>query len=187
MSAESDNLVWESVLRGDDSAFAIIWDRHWKRVQRHLSRIAVTVADAEDLAALTFLEAWRRRRQVRFVGGSLLPWLLVTATNVNRNATRAKVRHARLLERAPRPDYAPNPADIHEARSIDPAIRDALATLSARDQALLLLVALEGVAIKDAASITGVKESTARMRLSRIRSRLQSNEALKALARGGLA
>lgn len=187
MSTDSDERVWESVLRGDQMAFSVIWDRHWIRVQRHLVRLCAVTADAEDLAAMVFLEAWRHRRRVRFVDGSLLPWLIVTGTNLHLNAARSRARYAKVLDRVPHPSFAPDPADIHEHRSLDPAIRLAIDALTPRDQALLILVALEGLAVKDAARVTGVKESTARMRLSRIRARLQSNDDLKALTRGDLA
>ena len=56
---------------------------------------------AEDLTSVVFLEAWRRRRDVRFCGDSVLPWLLGVASNATRNAQRTVCRHRRLLARLP--------------------------------------------------------------------------------------
>lgn len=184
MQGDTDEQAWQLVLRGDESAFATVWDRHFPRVLRHLRRLPAGSADAEDLAALTFLEAWRRRHRVRFVDESLLPWLLVTATNLHRNSARARVRYARVLDRAPRPTTAPDPAFVYEHQQVDPAIQSALHELSSREQSLLILVALEGLSVKDAAGAAGIKESTARMRLSRLRSRLQANDQLRAILEG---
>lgn len=184
MEEDSDDLLWRRVLRDADDAFARVWDRHFPRVLRHLRRLSDNSSDAEDLAAMTLLEAWRKRHRVRFVDGSLLPWLLVTATNLHKNAARARARYARVLQQASQTTHAPDPADTYEQSQLDPSLRDALAALTPQDLSLLLLVALEGMAIKDAASAVGLREATARMRLSRLRTRMQADVALRALAEG---
>ncbi len=78
METERDEDVWHDVLEGDARQFGLIWDRHRDRVLRHLLKTGALSADAEDLTAIVFLELWRRRASVRFVDGSLLPWLIVT-------------------------------------------------------------------------------------------------------------
>src|SRR5690606_26350015 len=95
---------------GRAEAFAALFDRHVDRVHRHARRLAPTEADAEDVTAATFLEAWRLRRRIRIVDGSAIAWLLVTATNVARNASRSRRRHERML-RALHVDDAPDHAD----------------------------------------------------------------------------
>ena len=57
--------------------------------------------DAEDVAASAFLELFRRRDDVRVVNGSVLPWLLVTASNLARNSARARRRYQEFLARLP--------------------------------------------------------------------------------------
>lgn len=185
MARLSDEQIWRSVLGGDDSAFAAVWDRRFDRLVSHAVRLGSEHADAEELAALSLLEAWRRRHRVRFVDGSLLPWLLVTTSNLHRNSVRARSRYARVLARLPRPESAPDPASVLEGRTIDDALQKALGRLSPDDVALLVLVALEGLAVKDAAQLVGVKESTGRMRLARMRNRLQNDHDVLALMEGG--
>ncbi|WP_449374720.1 RNA polymerase sigma factor [Arthrobacter psychrolactophilus] len=65
--------------------------------------------EAEDVVATVFLELWRRRVKVRLVDGSILPWLLVTTTNVARNTRRAAFRYRKLLNSLPRAEDAPDP------------------------------------------------------------------------------
>jgi RNA polymerase sigma-70 factor (ECF subfamily) len=183
---DTDEAVWRSVVRGDDDAFATIWDRHYSRVLRHVSHLSHDHPDAEDVAAMALLEAWRKRRKVRFVEASLLPWLLVTASNLHKNAARARLRYANVLDRVPPPDSPREPGEQFEYEQLDPTLREALSTLNAQDLALLVLVALEGLPVKAAASVVGLRESAARTRLSRVRTRLRATVDLRNTAEGAM-
>ena len=176
MGATDDRAVWQRVMQGESRAYGLIWDRHRHRdrVFRHLCGYGTSASDAEDLTAAVFLELWRRRESVRFVDDSLLPWLLVTAQNVHRNAERARRRHRRFLERLPRPDPQPDPADAVAERDSPRArhLREVLGASRQQDRHLAVLTALEGFTIREAAEAVGISESAAKMRLSRLRSRL---------------
>ncbi|HMH58661.1 MAG TPA: sigma factor, partial [Galbitalea sp.] len=83
MPDSDDEHDWADALRGNGEAFGRIFDRHRHRHRlfRHSYRLVAVTADADDIVSIAFLEAWRRADAVRFVDGSMLPWLLVTATN----------------------------------------------------------------------------------------------------------
>jgi RNA polymerase sigma-70 factor, ECF subfamily len=72
-STDADD--WGGALAGDGIAFARIFERHHRRIHQHGLRLVPTPDDAKDVVAITFLEAWRKRGSVRFVGDSLLPSL----------------------------------------------------------------------------------------------------------------
>ncbi|MCU1407490.1 MAG: hypothetical protein JWQ43_3793, partial [Glaciihabitans sp.] len=74
----TDAAEWPLVLHSDGDAVGRVFDRHRDRIFRHSLALVPSGDDARDVVAITFLEAWRRRDSVRFVDGSLLPWLLVT-------------------------------------------------------------------------------------------------------------
>ena len=93
----SDGELWRRAGAGDGEAFGQVFDRHRDRVFRSAPRLTRHRHDAEDVTALVFLEAWRRRAVVRIVDGSVLPWLLVTTGHVSQNAARARRRHTRAL------------------------------------------------------------------------------------------
>jgi len=168
VSEESDRRVWERVLAGDSREFGVLFDRHRDRVFRHLLAPAGSVTDAEDLTATVFLELWRRRGSVRFVDDSLLPWLLVTAGNVARNATRARRRYRLFLARLPHPDTV---QDAAETAASALALDERLAALPAADRRLITLTALEGFTLREASEAVGISYPAAKMRMSRIRSR----------------
>jgi RNA polymerase sigma-70 factor (ECF subfamily) len=187
VSDDSDEIVWELVLSGDSRSYGAIWDRHWDRIFRHLVASGNSASNAEDLTAATFLELWRRRGAVRFVDGSLLPWLIVTAQNVSRNAARASRRYQRFLAALPPPpvipDHADPIADRDDVHLI--ALRSAIAAARPADATLLAMTALEGFTIREAATALGISESAAKMRLSRLRARLRSAVTTQPIHEGG--
>ncbi len=183
---EADEDIWRRVLAGDSWSFGVIWDRHKDRVFAHVLRGGVTRHDAEDVAAMAFLELWRRRSHVRFVDGSVLPWLLVTTRNVARNVARSRRRFEKFLATLPPPvpvDDAARAISEHEDERLT-AMRDALASVKPIDADLLAMTAIEGFSIREAALATGISETAAKTRLSRLRRRLKSTASAALLPEG---
>ena len=173
--AVSDEVLWQRSVAGDGDAFGVLFDRHRDRVFRHACRLSGTWSAAEDIVAATFLELWRRRADVRLVNGSVLPWMLVTATNISRNVARGTRRYRDFLDRLPREQHSPDVADIAEsgALGVDPRLRAALHALRRTDLELFALVVLEDYSLTDAAQVLGLSQSAAKARLHRTRSRLR--------------
>ena len=167
---DADAIEWKRAVDGDGEAFGRIFDRRRDRGLRHGLRLVPTTSDADDLVAITFLEAWRNRERVRVVDGSVLPWLLVTATNVARNLRHSAGRYAALLERLPPGEHGTDPAD--SAAAHDAATH--LDRLSLADRQVLTLCVLEGYSEREAAAALGVAPGTIKSRLSRARRRLAS-------------
>jgi RNA polymerase sigma-70 factor (ECF subfamily) len=132
--------------------------------------------DAEDVTAAAFLELWRRRKSVRVVDDSVLPWLLVTATNLARNLARNLRRYRALIGTLPRAEAASSAADIAveriEEERIGEQVRQALGSLSTADAALLGLTMFEHYSPAQAAASLGISDGAARTRLHRARTRM---------------
>jgi RNA polymerase sigma factor (sigma-70 family) len=172
--ADSDSDDWASVVAGDALALGELFDRHHARVYSRALWLLGNFHDAQDATAVAFLELWRRRADVRVVHGSVLPWLLVTTSNVCRNATRATRRYDALLANLPRGATEPSAeltaitsADLLDA--IDPELAMALGRLNRDTYALLIITAIDGVPIADAATAVGISVGSAKTRLSRAR------------------
>ena len=187
MSEDSDQTIWRRVVAGEDArAYGLIWDRHHTRVLRHLVRSGQTAHDADDLTAMAFLEAWRRRSAVRFVDGSLLPWLIVTARNVARNAVRAQRRYSRLLETLPAASPGPDPlVVVQDEDSVEHILRLAVDGARPVDGDLMAMTALEGFTVQEAAAALGMSETAAKSRLHRFRSKLRTVLSTDPLIEGG--
>lgn len=183
-SIDDEAETWTAALGNDANAFVAIFDQHRDRVYRHALRMTANVHDAEDVSAATFLELWRRRSSVRVVDGSVLPWLLVTATNLARNLARGLRRYRSLIATLPRTQDARSAEDfalerIEEMR-IASQVREALRTLAPSDAALITLTMFEHYSPAQAAAALGISDGAARTRLHRARTRMAT--ALGALA-----
>ena len=172
-NASSEDALWHRAIGGDGIAFGTIFDLHRDRVFRHCYQLLRTRHDAEDATAVAFLELWRKRRSVRVVNGSTLPWLLATATNTSRNVRRYSRRYQQLLQRLPRVELAaPSDEQLHDS-VVSQDLALAVRKLGSRDAELFCLVALEGYSTSEAAQILGATPEAARTRLHRIRRKLQ--------------
>jgi RNA polymerase sigma factor (sigma-70 family) len=174
---QSDEAEWSCAVAADERAFGELFQRHHVRVFRHALRLVVVAAEADEVMAAAFFELWRRRADVRLVDGSVLPWLLVTATQLSRNRVRGMVRYQRLLSRLPRDepeDAAASATDSLERLELRKQLRDALRRMSATDAALVTLTVLDGLSTAEAAAAVGLAPGAARMRLSRARGRLRA-------------
>jgi RNA polymerase sigma-70 factor (ECF subfamily) len=166
----NDSAHWAAALAGNGEAFGRVFDRHKDRVRRHSARLVSQLADADDVVAITFLEAWRNRARVRLVDDSVLPWLLVTATNVANNTNRSARRYRALLARLPPPEHVTDPIALIEGAEASTA----LARLSVADRRVVVLCVLEGFSEREAAEALGVPAGTVKSRLSRAKQRLRS-------------
>ena len=169
MSENSDEVDWALAIVGDGIAAGRVFDRHHDRVTRHSRRLVsqFAEADAQDVVAIVFLEAWRKREVIRFTDGSMLPWLLVTATNTAANVARSARRYRALLSKMPPPGTVADPAD-----SAGGDAEVALRRLSTRDQLVLTLCVLEGFSHKEVATVLGIPPGTVKSRLFHAKKRL---------------
>lgn len=167
---------WERAKHHDGRAFASIFDHHESRVFRYSLRLTQSYHDAEDVTAAAFFELWQRREAVRLVADSTLPWLLVTATNISRNTRRALRRYRVVLDRLPRDDSrAQSDAAADAALLIegDHRLWVVMQGLGRVDASLLMLTAVEGFPVKEAAAAVGLSEGAGRVRLHRTKHRLR--------------
>jgi RNA polymerase sigma factor (sigma-70 family) len=177
METASDRDLWARTAGGDPAAFGELFERHGRVVYNYCFRRTADWAAAEDLSSVVFLEAWRRRKEVRLHGESLLPWLHGVATNVLRNHSRSLRRYRAALERLPRahePDFAD---DVAGRLADEEQMRDVLDTLRSlprRDQDVLALCVWSGLTYEEAAVALDLRVGTVRSRLSRARARLRA-------------
>ncbi|GAB3586500.1 RNA polymerase sigma factor [Leifsonia lichenia] len=177
MNAEPTDLdLLRQASAGDGDAFARLFRRHRDRVFRHTLRLASTPSDAEDLVALTFAEVWRKRNRISSDDASILPWLLVTASNLARNNVRAFRRHQALLAKMPAPepiaDHSSDVLDRLQHDDIAARVRESFERLNDRDREILSLCVLEELSTQQVANLLRVPPGTVKSRLSRARSRL---------------
>lgn len=172
----TDAELWHLAATGEASAFGALFERHARTIYNFCFRRTADWASAEDLTSTVFLEAWRRRADVRLDRDSALPWLLGVATNVLRNRWRSESRHRAALARLSTERDDGFEGELIERLDDQEAMRrvlDAVATLSRGDQDVLALCVWEGLSYESAALALDVPVGTVRSRLSRARARLR--------------
>jgi RNA polymerase sigma factor (sigma-70 family) len=181
-AALSDGELWSRAARKrDGEAFGQLFERHANAVYAHCFRRTGSWSAAEDLTSVVFLEAWRKRREVRLAGESVLPWLLAVANNATRNAERSIRRHQRLLARLPGPETVPDVAEDAAKRADEEQamrlILGELHSLTEPEREVLALCDWAGLSYAEAAVALGVPVGTVRSRLARARQRLRERAA----------
>jgi RNA polymerase sigma-70 factor, ECF subfamily len=160
--------------RGDleHDRFKAMYDLHYPAVLRYAAR-RVGAEAARDIAADTFLTAWRRLDRVP--AGRPLPCLYATARKCLANELRRRDRRQRLDSRiraeATRGQefVGPEPSERVADRL---AVHAALAGLRQDDQEALRLIEWEQLDVATAAQVMGCSAATFRVRLHRARGRL---------------
>ena len=177
-NVNEEEATWGRACGGDGTAFASLFTQHQARVYRRALTLVSNAHDAEDVTAAAFFELWRKRRSVRLVDGSVVPWLLVTAVNLARNHSRGTSRYRRVIATLPR-DESVNAETVAvtnvETELLGVRLTEAIGKVPATDAALLVLTSLNELSVADAAAALGIKPGTARMRLHRARLRLQAD------------
>jgi RNA polymerase sigma-70 factor (ECF subfamily) len=176
--AVSDQELWaQATDQHAGPAFGELFERHADRVYAHCFNRTGSWSMAEDLTSVVFLEAWRRRRHVRFSGDSVLPWLLAVANNATLNAQRSVRRHRRLLVKLPpageEPDIAEDAVCRIDTERAAAHLLCALDGLREPEREVLALCDWAGLSYAEAAAALDVPTGTVRSRLSRARQHLR--------------
>ena len=158
----------------DPDRFAAIYDRYFAEVHRYVAgRLGRDVAD--DLAAETFLVAFRKRERFDPALGRVRPWLYGIATILISRHRRQETRRYRALARAGGrrleavESHDERVADALTAERLARRLAAALAGLSHGDRDVLLLVAIGDLSHEEVALALDIPYGTVGSRLSRAR------------------
>ena len=130
-------------------------------------------AAAEDVTALAFERAYRRRRTFDRRRGQERAWLFGIARNAALDELRRRRRQASMLaepEDVDRREALDDPGDVALRRTV---VRDALSSLGARERELIALKFHAGLTNAEVARVLGVSESNAGTLLHRTMEKLR--------------
>jgi RNA polymerase sigma-70 factor (ECF subfamily) len=128
---------------------------------------------AEDVTALAFERAYRRRRSFNPKRGTKRAWLFGIARNAALDELRRRRRHATLAAE-PADDAARAPDQEVDVALRRAALRAAIALLAPRDRELVALKFFAGLTNSEIADVIGVSETNAGTRLHRVIEKLRS-------------
>lgn len=157
--------------KADPQAFAVLYRRHYRAVAGCIYRRTGDVHVTEDLAADTFISAYRAIGSFRAGRVPIRFWFLRIATNTVNRWSRAQRRVAKHREEttAVESSRADAPSQVEIARSV----REGVARLALAHQAVLSLHYFESLSIEEIAAVLGCRVGTVKSRLSRARESLK--------------
>lgn len=157
-----------------EEAFRRLYEDHFDAVLGFAIRRTDRPDDAADVAADTFLVAWRRLAHVP-AGEGARPWLYGVGRRVLANQRRGEGRRAALGDRLRHQltHALADSADLSDDVVHRADVTAAMARLSARDEEVLQLHLWEGLEPREIAEVLGLPATVVRPRLSRARARLR--------------
>lgn len=161
----------------DPERFGDIFDAYFAEIHGYAARRLGPDA-ASDVASQTFFEAFRTRHRYDASRASVRAWLYGIATKVIGKHRRGEVRGLRARRRlGPARQEDAGHADRVDARVSALGLRGrlagAVATLSAGERDVLLLVALADLSHAEVAAALGIPYGTVGSRLSRARKKVR--------------
>ena len=168
-------LIARSIAR-DARAFGDLFDRHSTAVYRFAYSLTHDATEAQELVQETFVTAWKKLADIRLVGDSMLPWLIVVTRLHAKNLRRKQQRtdslplDEHILNHGAEDARADNAGHREELEWVFAAVRQ----LSETDQRIVELCLYEGRSYKEAALQLGLTVTGVTKRVERTRSKLRS-------------
>lgn len=174
---ELDDAAFIEASWREPGAFGTVFDRYFVAIYRY-ARMRLGPDLADDIAAETFLVAFRRRKRYDLAHPNARPWLFGIATNLIRGHRRNELRMYRAFARA----TAVLITNSHEERVSEQVTAEAaqsrlaagLATLPPGDRDVLLLVASAQLSYAETARVLGIPVGTVASRLNRARAKVRA-------------
>ena len=148
----------------------VLFDAHHQRLYRLARRLSGSADDARDLVQETFLRAARAPESIPGEKPAEEAWLVRVLINICRDRWRKSCVRKRAV---PDPNRGAEAVSTPESAAIARAtVWRALARLSPRRRAIVVMYEIEGAAVPAIAALLGVTPVTVRWHLSRGRREL---------------
>jgi len=148
--------------------FEQLYERYARDVYRFALYLSGSPAQAEDIAAETFVRVWTARDRVRVA--TVKAYLFTIARNLHADGRRLESRQVALHDAFT--DPGPGPELEAESRQELAAVLAALQQLPEVDRAALLMRAQDGMPYEEIAAALGLSLPAAKVKVHRARLRL---------------
>ncbi|AHH96102.1 RNA polymerase sigma factor [Kutzneria albida] len=173
MEEETDEALLAGLAEDLDAGFHRLVRDHEPLVHSVVLRASGRPEEAEDLAAETFLRAYRALRgydRARILALRLKPWLLTIALNTWRNAARDASRRPHHVPVATLPERlheGPGVEELVESGESQRELGALLADLPQAQRTAVVLRHVAGLSMTEVAAVLGCPEGTAKSHVSR--------------------
>ena len=155
-------LVRKAIAR-DGEAFGVLYDRHVVRVYRHIYYMVGRAAEAEDLTAQAFLQAWEAIHRYQIRGAPFVSWLLRIAHNLAVSYLRSRRESAELPETLVDASRHGNPEEVLQRQVEADRVRQAIMRLRDEQRQVIMLRFVEDLEYREVAEIVGKSVAAVRV------------------------
>jgi RNA polymerase sigma-70 factor (ECF subfamily) len=169
-SRAAANAAMERYARGDDAAFAELYDAVAPRLHQFLQRQTRDSSRADDLLQQTLLHMHRARGSFT-AGAEVLPWAFAIARRLLIDSYR-RGKHEVPADRAPgelagADEGGPAADELLHAKRMAAALERELAKLPEAHRVAFELIKQEGLSIREAAEVLGTTSNAIKLRAHR--------------------
>ena len=181
-STDSDLMLVERTVAGDQRAYGLLVAKYERRIQRLIGRMVRDVDLVEDIAQETFIRAYRALHQFRG-DAQFYTWLYRIAVNTAKKSLMDMKRNPVITESALRSGADEDETSVMEneltseetpetvlaAKEIAAAVNVAMEALPEDLRQAVTLREIEGLSYEDIAEVMGCPIGTVRSRIFRAR------------------
>ena len=95
----SDDVLIQRAAKGEQAAFAALYDRYVEQIYRHVYYKVTSQSDAEDITQEVFIRAWKAIGRYRKGEALFVSWLLVIARNLITDFYRSRKKDISLEDK----------------------------------------------------------------------------------------
>jgi RNA polymerase sigma-70 factor (ECF subfamily) len=140
-------------IQRDREAFGALYDKHVVRVYRHIYYIVGRPAEAEDLTAQAFLQAWEAIERYQIRGAPFVSWLLRIAHNLAVSYLRSKRESSELPETLVDVSRQGNPEQEVLRGADGERVREAILGLRDEQRQVIILRFIDDLEYREVAEI----------------------------------
>ena len=152
---QEERALVDRAIQRDQEAFGDLYDMHVSRVYRHVYYMVGNAAEAEDLTAQAFLQAWAAIERYQFRGAPFVSWVMRIAHNLGVSHLRSRKPGTELPEILVDQSREGNPEEVLQRQAEGDRVREAILHLRDEHRRVIILRFVQDLDYGEVAEIVG--------------------------------
>jgi RNA polymerase sigma-70 factor (family 1) len=162
----SDNELLEKVSRGEETAFAILYERYWKKIYTIALQYIKSPQASQDIVQEVFLKIWLKKENLLQIQ-HFKPYLFASARNLIISSLRSKVFHEYFSGDEPMEESTLLPERQLSFKESVELLHKAVQSLPPQQQRIYQMCKIEGMSYEETSKELGLSRLTVRNHLAK--------------------